>query len=68
MFLFESLAGNDFSERGTQAEAHCERNLNSANCEVLEEKHRMIDVQGIFVRGHLTSIFGKYLFGRRFEI
>ena len=25
---FESLAGNDFSERGTQAEAHCERNLN----------------------------------------
>ena len=47
--LFESLAGNDFSERGTQAEAHCERNLNSANCEVLDEKHRMIDVQGIFV-------------------
>ena len=25
---FESLAGNDFSERGTQAEAQCERNLN----------------------------------------
>ena len=25
---FESLAGNDFSERVTQAEAHCERNLN----------------------------------------
>ena len=25
---FESLAGNDLSERGTQAEAHCERNLN----------------------------------------
>ena len=25
---FESLAGNYFSERGTQAEAHCERNLN----------------------------------------
>ena len=24
---FESLAGNDFSERYTQAEAHCERNL-----------------------------------------
>ena len=24
----EMLAGNDFSERGTQAEAHCERNLN----------------------------------------
>ena len=26
---FESLAGNDFSERGTLEEAHCERNLNS---------------------------------------
>ena len=26
--LFESLAGNDFSEQGTQAEAHCEKNLN----------------------------------------
>ena len=25
---FESLAGNDFSERGTQAQALCERNLN----------------------------------------
>ena len=25
---FESLAGNDFSERGTQAEAYCYRNLN----------------------------------------
>ena len=25
---FASLAGNDFSERGTQAKAHCERNLN----------------------------------------
>ena len=25
---FKSLAGNDFAERGTQAEAHCERNLN----------------------------------------
>ena len=39
----ESLAGNDFSERGTQAEAHCE-----VNCEVLDEKYR-IAVQGIFV-------------------
>ena len=49
--LFERLPGNDFSERGTQAEAHYERNLNSANCEVLDcdEKHRMIAVQGIFV-------------------
>ena len=42
----ESLAGSDFSERGMQAEAHCERNLN-ANCEVLDEKYR-ITVQGIF--------------------
>ena len=25
---FERLAGNDFSQQGTQAEAHCERNLN----------------------------------------
>ena len=25
---FLSLAWNDLSERGTQAEAHCERNLN----------------------------------------
>ena len=40
----ESLAGNDFSERGTQAEAHCERNLNRP---LLDEKHR-IAVQGIF--------------------
>ena len=47
MVLFESLTGNDFSERGTQAEAHCERNLHSANCEVLDEKYR-IAVQGIF--------------------
>ena len=44
MVSFESLAGNDFSERGTQAQALCERNLN----EVLDEKHR-IAVQGIFV-------------------
>ena len=49
MILFESLSRNDFSERGTQAEAHCERNLSSANCEVLDEKHRMIAVQGICV-------------------
>ena len=43
---FESLAGNDFSERGTQAEAHREE-TSIANCEVLEEKYR-IAVQGIF--------------------
>ena len=44
---FESLAGNDFSERGTQAEAHCERNLNRQQWSI-NEKHR-IAVQGIFV-------------------
>ena len=43
----ESLAGNDFSERGSQPEAHCERNLNRQR-EVLDEKHG-IAVQGIFV-------------------
>ena len=44
---FESLAGNDFSEWGTQAEAHC-KETSIANCEVLDEKYR-IAVQGIFV-------------------
>ena len=44
---FESLAGNDFSERGTQAEAHCERNLNRQQWSI-NEKHR-IAVHGIFV-------------------
>ena len=47
MVWFESLAGNGFSDRGAQAEAHCERNLNR-HCEVLDEKYR-IAVQGIFV-------------------
>ena len=41
---FESLAGNDFSERDTQAEAHCERNLNGQ----LYVRY-CIAVQGIFV-------------------
>ena len=43
----ESLAWHDFSERGTQAEAHCERNLNG-QYESLDEKYR-IAVQEIFV-------------------
>ena len=47
MVSFESLAGNDFSERGAQPEPHCKRNLNR-QCEVLDEKYR-IAVQGIFV-------------------
>ena len=32
---FESLARNDVSEWGSQAEAHCKRNLNPS-CEVLD--------------------------------
>ena len=43
---FESLAGNDFSERGTQAEAHFERNLNRQLWSIWR-KYR-IAVQGIF--------------------
>ena len=38
LISFESLAANDFSERGTQAEAHCESSI--ANCEILDEKYR----------------------------
>ena len=47
MVSFESLAGDYFSERGAQAEAHWERNLNSQLWSI-NEKHR-IAVQGIFV-------------------
>ena len=53
---FESLARNDFSERGTQAErlpAKETSNWEIANCEVLDEKYR-ITVQGIF-DGIITS-------------
>ena len=46
---FERLARNDFSERGTQAESHCERNLNRLMWrQVLDVIYR-IAVQGIFV-------------------
>ena len=46
---FESLAGDYFSERGAQAEAHWERNLNRQLWSIIiDEKHR-IAVQGIFV-------------------
>ena len=48
--LFESLAGNDFSEQGTQAEA----------IKVLDEKHRMIAVQGILV-GNVIKASGANL-------
>ena len=50
----ESLPGNDFSERDTQAEAHCERNLNR---EVLDEKY-CIAVQGIFSVGIIIKAGG----------
>ena len=46
---FESLAGNDFSERGTQAEAHCERNLNRQLWSIRWNISLGIAVQGIFV-------------------
>ena len=45
---FETLAGNDFSDGGTLAEAHCEE-TSIAKCEVLDQKYR-IAVQGIFCR------------------
>ena len=47
MVLFEGLAGNHSSERGAQAEAHCERNLN-LHCDALDEKYR-IAVQAEFL-------------------
>ena len=46
---FESLAGNDFSERGAQAEAHCERNLNRQLWSIIIDEKPRIAVQGIFV-------------------
>ena len=49
MVLFESLARNDFSERGTQAEALIAKETSIANREVSDEEHRVIAVQGIFV-------------------
>ena len=45
----ESLAGNDFSERGMQAEAHCERNLNRQLWSIRRNISLGIAVQGIFV-------------------
>ena len=44
---FESLAGNDFSERGTHRRLIGKEN-SIANCEVFDKKHR-IAVQGFFV-------------------
>ena len=69
---FESLAGNDFSERGTQAEAHCERNLNRQLWK-LDEKYR-IAVQGIFSVHRLvvwlpkkTGVLARWLFAFVFK-
>ena len=47
MISSERLTGNDFSERGTKAEAHA-KETSIANCKVLDEKYG-IAVQGIFV-------------------
>ena len=54
MVSFEILAGNDFSERGAQPEAHCKRNINR-QCEVIDEKHR-IAVQGIIIKTSGASL------------
>ena len=43
---FESLAWNDFSERGTQAEAHRKRNLNRQLCSIRESSFKMTRAGG----------------------
>ena len=35
---------------------------------ILRNRHQQVDSSPTNNQGHLTSIFGKYLFGRRFEI
>ena len=49
MVSFESLAGDYFSERGAQAEAHGERNLNRQLWSVIIDEKHCIAVQAIFV-------------------
>ena len=56
----ESLAGNDFSERGTQRRLIA-KETSIANCEVLDEKHRTA-VQGIFVGIIIKAGGANYLF------
>ena len=46
---FKSLAGNDFSERGTQAEAHCERNLSR-------------QLWSIILNENIESLFKEFLY------
>ena len=52
---FESLAGNDFSERGTQPETATETSI--ASCEVLDEEYH-IALQGIFSVGIIINAGG----------
>ena len=56
----ESLAGNDFSERGTQAEAHCERNLNRQLWSIRRRiSHRCLRNFQCSQTGCLTTLFAK---------
>ena len=60
LFSFGSLAGNDFSERGTQAEAHCERNLNRQLWSIRRKiSHRCSRNFQCSQTGCLTTLFVK---------
>ena len=50
LLSFVSLAGNDFSELGTQAEAHCERNLNRQPWSIRRK-----------IRKNIASLFKEFL-------
>ena len=52
----ECLAGNDFSERGTQRRLTAKETTN-ANCEVLDEKYRIV-FQGILVGIYIIKAGG----------
>ena len=57
---FESLAGNDFYEWGTQAEAHCERNLNRQLWSIRRKiSHRCSRNFQCSQTGCLTTLFVK---------
>ena len=57
---FESLAGNDFSEQGTQAEAHCGRNLNRQLWSIRRKiSHRCSRNFQCSQTGCLTTLFVK---------
>ena len=60
MVSFERLAGNDFSERGTEAEAHCERNLNRQQWSIRQKiLHRCSRNFQCSQTGCLTTLFVK---------